>query len=192
MRFPILVTKDTNPKDAVGIRKVPMSTVPSQPVMEMALAMLEGGIKYGRHNYRVAGVRASVYYDAAHRHLTAWWEGQDIDPDSGLPHLAKAMACLCVIRDSVIRGNWVDDRPPAMPDNWQVALNKKAGDLLDHLPPAKAAYTNLSVTPSSELQPCSQTPCPTEKSQQELPLQEDYSWVKVSYPPGWSVSERDA
>lgn len=104
--------KDTNPKDAVGCRKPPMSTV-SVPVMqEVGVAMLEGAMKYGRHNYRAAGVRTSIYYDAALRHLLAYWEGEDIDPDSGLSHLSKAIAGLAVLRDCEISGNIFDDRPP--------------------------------------------------------------------------------
>jgi hypothetical protein len=56
----------------------------SAPVLaEVGLGMLEGGHKYGRHNYRAIGVRTSIYYDAAMRHLTAWWEGEDIDAESG-------------------------------------------------------------------------------------------------------------
>jgi hypothetical protein len=143
-----LEKKDTNPKDAVGVRKAGMSCVPCQPLLEIGLAMQEGARKYGRHNYRVAGVRSSVYFDAALRHLMAWWEGEDIDPDSGLPHLSKAGACLVVIRDSVIRGNVVDDRPPNMAPGWMNDLNKKAGDLIDRLPNAKEPYTNLTVAPA--------------------------------------------
>lgn len=135
--------KDTNPKDAVGIAKVPSSTVPAEVVAELGLAMMEGALKYGRHNYRVSGVRASVYHDAAKRHLDAFWEGQDIDPDSGLPHLVKAMACCCVLRDSQFRGNWVDDRPPKLPDNWLADLNKKAKELLEKYPNPVAAYTEM-------------------------------------------------
>lgn len=103
--------------------------------------MLEGALKYGRHNYRTVGVRASVYYDAAIRHLTSFWEGQDIDPDSGLPHIIKAAACLLVLRDSQQMGNWVDDRPPRHPDynEWVADLNKRAAELIARYPePAKA------------------------------------------------------
>src|ERR1700761_3416714 len=84
--------KRSNPKDAVGTGKVPVSTVSAPVIAEVGLAMLEGARKYGRHNYRAIGVRASVYYDAAQRHLMAWWEGQDIDPASGLSHVSKAIA----------------------------------------------------------------------------------------------------
>ncbi len=130
-------SKDTNPKDAVGVRKVPMSTVPAPVLMEVGLAMLEGARKYGRHNYRDAGVRASVYYDALMRHLTAWWEGEDIDPDSGLSHIVKAIACLVVLRDSMYRGNWVDDRPPEGEDGWQKELNELAAKIIEKYPDAK-------------------------------------------------------
>lgn len=134
------VVKESNPKDAVGIKKVPFSTVPSGPIAEVGLAMLEGALKYGRHNYRAIGVRSSVYYDACLRHLTAWWEGQDIDPDSGLSHITKAAACLIVLRDSQLMGNSVDDRPPVYKDNWQSQLSEKAANLIDKYPNPKEAY----------------------------------------------------
>lgn len=136
-------SKDTNPKDAVGTKKVPFSTVPWPVVGELGLAMLEGGRKYGRHNYREAGVRASVYFDANFRHLVAWWEGENTDADSGLNHITKAIATLVVLRDSMIRGNWVDDRPPKVKGNWVKELNKKASDIIEKYPNAKKPYTEL-------------------------------------------------
>jgi hypothetical protein len=104
--------KPTNPKDFVGSQKTTFSTVPANVIAEIALGMTEGMCKYGRHNYRIIGVRASIYYDAAMRHLMAFWEGEDIDPDSGIHHISKTLSCLTVLRDSIMRGNWNDDRPP--------------------------------------------------------------------------------
>lgn len=123
--------KPTNPKDAVGIRKVPMSVVPGRVLGELALALMEGALKYGRHNWRTAGVRGSVYYDATMRHLMAWWEGQDIDPASGVSHITKAIASLTVLRDGMLHGNWTDDRPPEGQDGWVEEANEQAGALLD-------------------------------------------------------------
>lgn len=133
-------TKDTNPKDAVGTAKVPLSTVSAPVMAEVGLAMMEGARKYGRHNYRVSGVRASVYYDAVMRHLMSFFEGENTDPDSGLPHVVKAIACLVVLRDSQIQGNWVDDRPPKTPDGWVAELNEKAAALLEKYPDALPAH----------------------------------------------------
>ena len=73
--------------------------------------MMEGGIKYGKHNYRYVGVRASVYYDATMRHLDDWYVGKPIDHESGLSHLSKALSSSQVLMDSMVKGNWVDDRP---------------------------------------------------------------------------------
>lgn len=137
-------TKDTNPKDAVGTRKVPFSTIPLPVLGEIGLGMLEGARKYSRHNYRVAGVRASVYFDATWRHLGAWWEGQDIDPASGISHVSKAIAGLIVLRDSMMQENWVDDRPPKTKNqNWVDDQNSKASEIIDKIPDAKAPYTEL-------------------------------------------------
>ena len=139
--------KDTNPKDALGIAKVPFSTVPSQVIGELGVAMLEGALKYGRSNWRCMGVRASVYYDAGRRHMEDWWEGQDIDPASGLSHITKAIASLVVLRDSMLQGNWVDDRPPAATNpKWSEDLNAKAKALLEKYPHPVAAFTQKQET----------------------------------------------
>ena len=126
--------KPSNPKDAIGISKAPMSVVPAPFTHAVGLALMEGALKYGRHNYRAVGVRFSVYYDAALRHLNAWWEGEDDDPDSGLPHPIKAAACMAVLFDSMLQGNATDDRPPKSPDGWLREMNEHAKKLLERFP----------------------------------------------------------
>ena len=127
---PLAGDKPTNPKDLVGVRKAPMSTVPANVLAEIGVAMLEGASKYGRHNYRAVGVRGSVYYDGVMRHLMAWWEGEDLDPDSGMSHVTKAITSLVVLRDAMMQGKFTDDRPPrAM--SFYPALNAGAADIID-------------------------------------------------------------
>ena len=126
--------KPTNPKDIAGSSKVPMNSMLSGAVMgEVALALFEGALKYGRHNYRQDGVRASVYYDAVGRHLSAWWEGEDVDEESGLSHITKAMAGLHILRDCSIRGMCNDDRPPKTAD-FMRELNNKTKALIEKYP----------------------------------------------------------
>lgn len=103
-------TKRSNPKDIVGSDKVPLHLWPTTATTLGAMALLDGALKYGRSNFRVVGVRASIYYDAVNRHINAWFEGEDDDPDSGLPHLAHALACLAVIVDAQAAGVLRDDR----------------------------------------------------------------------------------
>lgn len=105
-------TKPSNPKDAVGVRKWRQFTcIPFTVLAELGVALLEGAAKYGAHNYRVAGVRASIYIDAAMGHILQWWEGEDIDADSSLSHITKAIASLTVLRDAMINDMLTDDRP---------------------------------------------------------------------------------
>lgn len=103
-----------------------------QVVYEAGLGMLEGACKYGAFNYRIAGVRASVYYDALQRHMNAWWEGEDVDPDSGLSHVTKAITTLMVLRDAMLNDKLNDDRPPSVKNpDWLNDYNKKAAEIVD-------------------------------------------------------------
>lgn len=139
---PDQLVKASNPKDAIGCSKVPWSVLPTPVMGEVALAMLEGACKYARHNYREIGVRASIYYDAVvGRHLAAWWEGEDVDADSGLSHLVKAMAGLAILRDAQIRGLMTDDRPPGTMD-FVKAQNDMAAKILAKYPDPLPAVTH--------------------------------------------------
>lgn len=125
-------TKETNPKEPIGVKKVSLSVVPIGVLMEVSVALLEGAAKYGRHNYREAGGRASIYYDATMRHLNKWWElGENIDPDSKLHHITKAISSLMVLRDVMIQDRFVDDRPPASLLDYN-ALEAIAADLVQN------------------------------------------------------------
>jgi hypothetical protein len=137
------VIKETNPKDGIGFDKAPMfSYIPRGVIAELGLAMLEGGHKYGRHNYRPAGVRVSIYLDAADRHMSAFWEGEDNDPDSKatLSHITKAIASLTVLRDSMIQSNFIDDRPPRSNVNWK-ELHAETKKLNEQYPNPLPPYT---------------------------------------------------
>ena len=101
---------DTNPKDLLGLKKVDMAAVPPVAIAHEALAFMDGEIKYGFRNYRNKKVRARVYVAAAMRHLSAWYEGEDVAQDSGVHHLGHARACLGIILDAEAQGSLIDDR----------------------------------------------------------------------------------
>jgi len=102
--------KLTNPKDIIGSDKLPLHLWPTTATAMGCLGFLEGALKYGRSNFRAVGVRSSIYYDAARRHLDAWWEGEDNAPDSGLPHLAHLLACVAILVDAQACNKLNDDR----------------------------------------------------------------------------------
>jgi hypothetical protein len=103
--------KESNPKEACGSVKVPLSYFPVTAIALGSMALLAGACKYGRNNWRVKGVRVSTYYDALLRHMTAYWEGEEIDPEDGVSHLGHALACLAILADAEACGKVNDDRP---------------------------------------------------------------------------------
>ncbi len=113
----------TNPKDLLGVKKVPLlSVIPPASLIVEGVAMrygaylapkVDGTLGYGPYNWRTSPVIASIYVDACMRHLLGWWDGEEKAGDSGVPHIGHAKACLGIIADAQAHGNLVDDRPPA-------------------------------------------------------------------------------
>jgi len=69
-----------------------------------------GADKYGIRNWRIDKILASTYKAAMLRHLKAWAEGQDIDPDSGENHLYHIRACAGIVLDAQRCDTLIDDR----------------------------------------------------------------------------------
>src|ERR1039458_7081089 len=108
-RFP----NELNPKDRLGVRKVSLPKRPPAALAHAGFAMMNGAEKYGPYNWRDKPVIASIYVDAAERHLNAWFDGEEDSTDSSAHHLGHAMACLAIILDAQESGNLIDDRPAA-------------------------------------------------------------------------------
>jgi dATP/dGTP diphosphohydrolase, N-terminal len=104
--------KEVNPKDLIGSGKLPIGLFPQSAIVHGTLAMLEGALKYGRYNFRVAPVRASIYFDAQQRHMFKYWNGEFADPTTQVLHLGSAIACIAIILDAHLKQALIDDRPP--------------------------------------------------------------------------------
>jgi dATP/dGTP diphosphohydrolase len=100
----------TNPKDAIDVTKLPLRFIPPSSLAFLARVMELGANKYGPMNWRDKSVRATVYYEAALRHILSALDGEELDPESGQPHAAHAMACMAILLDAKATGNLVDDR----------------------------------------------------------------------------------
>lgn len=74
------------------------SLLPQGTVMEIIKVLEYGAQKYGEHNWMLVPDASVRYYDAAMRHLEAWSNGEDADPESGLPHLAHAACSLLFLQ----------------------------------------------------------------------------------------------
>lgn len=124
------VQKPSNPKDAIGVTKVPLGIIPPIALAHQALAHLEGALKYGKWNWRIAGVRASVYADALKRHFSKWEDGENMDSKSRVLHLASIAACCNILIDAEHCGKLTDDRPPKAPTSEAI---DELGSVVEHL-----------------------------------------------------------
>ncbi len=106
-----ITTDSTNPKDLIGVKKPRLSLVSPAGIIYEALAMQNGGAKYGPYNFRDKKVQALIYIDAAMRHLLAWLDGEEVAADSGVPHLGHAKACIGILIDALENKCLLDDRP---------------------------------------------------------------------------------
>lgn len=126
-------TKPSNPKDAIGSRKASFSLVPWTLIWACAHALLEGALKYGRFNWRICGVRASIYLDALKRHIAKWENGQEYDLKTRVHHIDSAIGCLAILRDAMVYGKLEDDRPPCPDPDLMARLIDADEDLGVHL-----------------------------------------------------------
>lgn len=130
-------TKDTNPKDAIGDKKVPLWLLSPIAKAQWAVAQFVGLVKYGAWNWRDVGVRSSIYLSAMQRHMDAYLSGEEFDPIDNTPHLGHIMACAAILIDAKAAGKLVDDRPPS------VSLRAAYADVEKQMVTARENYGHL-------------------------------------------------
>lgn len=102
---------DANPKTAYGEAKAPLALIPLAALEALAWALKLGADKYGAWNWRDDPVSAMTYLNANMRHVKAFAEGEDLDPESLKSHLGHAMASLAIVLDAQAFGTLLDNRP---------------------------------------------------------------------------------
>lgn len=124
-----------NPKKKYGQRKPPIWYIPFTAMFKVGLAHLHGHLKYGHFNWRKEPIEASTYLNACFRHIAQWVEGEEEASDSGIHHLAHAIACLNIVIDAQHNNSLIDDRHPSTCD-----IEKLFKDLS---PKIEALYDNF-------------------------------------------------
>lgn len=126
-----------NPKDGVGMMKVPIGLYPNRARIETCLVFAQSAPDYGEFNWRNNPVLMSIYLDAIDRHLISLRAGQDIDPKSGRPHVAHINASTAIIMEAKALGILIDDRYE----------KDTAAILLDELTPAAYDAARRKIKP---------------------------------------------
>lgn len=95
-----------------------MELLPVLPLTLAAEVFTFGAKKYAESeeafaNNWLQGMRFGRMYGAMQRHLMAFWNGEELDPESGKPHLAHALCCLMMLTEyaHTDRYHQFDDRP---------------------------------------------------------------------------------
>jgi hypothetical protein len=78
--------------------KPPLSKVPRAAMEAICAGLCDGEDRLGYEENDWRELDPQMFKDAALRHITAAvCEGQKVDPDSGIDHLAKALANLAMV-----------------------------------------------------------------------------------------------
>jgi len=91
------------------VLKARVDLLPPAVLWSVGQVMRFGAGKYGADNWR-KGMKWGRLYGAALRHLFRWWYGRTFDKESGLPHLAHAIASLMMLHACEMEEIGEDDR----------------------------------------------------------------------------------
>jgi len=86
-----------------------LSLVPSSLNRYVGMGMTYGALKYDRHNWR-KGFNWSSLLDSLQRHIDAVKDGEDIDEESGLPHLCLIGCNVAFLIEHFDKDLGTDDR----------------------------------------------------------------------------------
>ena len=88
--------------------KLEYGLLPPYALEETVKVLTFGAQKYERNNWIHVDDGIRRYFDALQRHVWAWKMGENIDPESGLHHLAHAMCCLMFLYEREVIYNEKD------------------------------------------------------------------------------------
>lgn len=86
-----------------------LDLIPPEALTAMGIVLSHGAAKYGDRNWE-RGLDRGRIVAALLRHLTAWMQGEDTDPDSGLPHSAHVLTNAAFLVAHEARGIGTDSR----------------------------------------------------------------------------------
>ena len=92
-----------------GTKEARYDLIPIPALDLLARLYGKGAVKYAEHNWRL-GYEWSKSYAAAQRHMNAFWSGEDIDPETGIPHTICAAFHMFALTTYLTEHPEFDDR----------------------------------------------------------------------------------
>jgi len=101
--------------DRSPLQKIRFDLLPIAPLTEVAKVLTFGAYHYGDRNWE-EGFSWSRCIGSVWRHFMKWCMGEDFDDESGLHHLAHAVANCFFLMQYAITNKGADDRQKATPE----------------------------------------------------------------------------
>lgn len=95
-----------------------MELVPMTAMRAIAKVLGKGAEKYTKYNW-LKGMQHTQLYASCMRHLASWLDGEDIDKESGMPHIWHALTNLAMLADHLEHGRGEDDRYKHTLEGWK-------------------------------------------------------------------------
>jgi hypothetical protein len=109
-----------------GVKEERFDLLPWEAIGKVARHYAKGAEKYEAHNWR-RGYEWSKSYAALMRHLTAFWSGEDIDEETGSPHMAAVVFHALALLTFMDEQPGFDDRYKPESD-WMTESERAAYD----------------------------------------------------------------
>ena len=96
--------------------KPQMYLLPPKAITEVAKVLTFGASKYGPENWRKLDDLQNRYSSAAMRHIFAHMDGEQLDPETELSHLAHALCCLLFKLEIELENAKIEEERPRETD----------------------------------------------------------------------------
>ena len=123
--------------------KLRIELVPPELIYAVAHVLTYGARKYAPNNW-LGGMDWSRLMGSVERHYYAWKTGEDVDPESGLSHLAHAATDLAFLITYAKRELGNDDRRKTQEEKASVTAKDR------HTNPSSAGGAGYQLTDAAE------------------------------------------
>jgi len=109
--------------------KLRWDLIPWKNFEDVVRTISYGAVKYGSNNWQDLDDFKGRYFAAAMRHIMSWHAGEDVDEESGLPHLAHATCCLLFLMHGKVENGTCekDETPDKRPQSADRTIERDCG-----------------------------------------------------------------
>ena len=96
-----------------------MNLLPPKAIIEVSKVLTFGAEKYDAENWRKLDDLQNRYTAGALRHIFAHMDGEELDPESGMSHLAHALCCLLFKLEIELENAKIEEEKPREADTTE-------------------------------------------------------------------------